>query len=177
MPPPARLSKHSDDSTKSVPPWRAIPSHDRLGPPPATGRRSVSPANSHHSVPPAPSPRRPKDVVSGPPSTASAPSRASSPTSTSGSSAVYPGPGGVSYVEVTPASPSHKARPSPRRASRSDRTHSQKGGSAGTADQVLIDAAEQVRIAAAIPTAQITVEKKKSGFTRRLLSSVKGHAT
>ncbi|KAL8287074.1 hypothetical protein RQP46_004080 [Phenoliferia psychrophenolica] len=164
-----KVPKHSD-----VPTWLAIPSQDRLVPPSSpSGRRSVSPSHSHTSAPPTPSTRRSKESTSAAPIPSPAPTpsipatpRASSPTSTASSSAR---PGVFSYVEVVPPTPVAKARTptaAPRRSTgKSETTHSQKSSK----DQVLLDAAEQARIAAAIPQAKITAPKKKAGFTRRLL--------
>ncbi|KAK4702907.1 hypothetical protein P7C70_g3313, partial [Phenoliferia sp. Uapishka_3] len=178
-----KSTKHADDLAKVVAPqWRAVPSQDRLMPPPPPGRRSVSPSQSPQSLGNSPS-RRSKDskdssslsptILNSTHSAAT--TRASSPSSTASSTAVYPGPGGVSYVEVAPHTTTPKR--SSKTGTRSERGHSQKGGSVTSSkDQVLIDAAEQARIQSAIPSAQLTAAKPKKGggFARRLLSSVKG---
>lgn len=173
------------DSTKT-PQWRAIPTEDRLMPPPTIHHhhhhRSASPISSggRERVKDAPKPTLAVPSIPPLPRASNPPTRASSPSSTS-SSVVLGGTNGVSYVEVS--SPSSAARGSlrPPRSSgaggKSDRTHSQKGGSATSSkDQVLLDAAEQARIAAAIPQAQITTgstKQAKKGFARRLFSSIK----
>lgn len=155
-------------------------------PPPTIHHRSASPASNpgHHKK----HEERAKDVpkstptlpsISTLPRASNPPTRASSPSSTS-SSLVLGGSNGVSYVEVSsPTSAARSLRP-PRSSGaggKSDRTHSQKGGSVTSSkDQVLLDAAEQARIAAAIPQAQITTgatKQAKKGFARRLFSSVK----
>ncbi|KAI5474797.1 Ankyrin repeat protein [Pseudohyphozyma bogoriensis] len=165
-------TRQADDKTLTVPAWRAVPTGDRLMPPPSpNGRRSASPSSS--SAGPSgtkykePTPPLPKENVTAPSSP-----RASSPTSTAGS-------GGISYVEVVPHSHSHShahSSTTPRakgKGTKSDRTHSNKGGSVTSVqDQVLIDQYEQARIAASIPQAQLTVTPKKKGFFgKRLFKS------
>lgn len=187
---------HPSSSKLAVPQWRAIPSQDRLMPPPPAGRRSISPsahnkpkeAHPHHSASPhfSPSTNPPSTTsasnLSSPPRTrASTPSSASSSTHVASPQILGANPAlhpkaAVSYVEVTPPSSSHPGSSSRishahggGNSKRSDRTHSAKGGSVTSAkDQLELDAIEQARIAAAVPTAVLTVPKKKGGFARRL---------
>lgn len=150
--------------------------------PPPSGRRSVSPSLS---LPPGSSSqvakRMPSVTVGAPLSHSSLPTalpttRTSSFSSTSSSTAILPGgsTNGISYVEVVPKLPT---KPRTTRPGKAEKSYSNKGGSSVTSskDQVLLDAAEQARIAAAIPKAELTAKKpSKGGFARRLLSSVKG---
>ena len=137
-----------------------------MPPPNHTGRRSVSPGIASKRT--SKDQDRLKEFQT--------PSAASSSTSSN-----HPaiGSGGVSYVEVVPATPTTSRLHRPLRngshaASKSDRTHSNKGGSATSSkDQVLLDALEEARIAAAVPEAKITVgrwDKKKGNFVRRIFS-------
>lgn len=157
-----------DDLSKTpIPQWRAIPTQDRLMPPPNhSGRRSVSPGLASKRT------SKDQDRLNDLPTIPATSSAASSNHSAIGS-------GGVSYVEVVPPTPSTSRLHRPSRNSshapgKSDRTHSNKGGSATSSkDQVLLDALEEARIAAAVPEAKITVgrgEKKKGGFVRRIFS-------
>lgn len=162
--------------------------------PPPPGRRSVSPSAqnkpkevyAHQTVSaqssPSTNPASTSSNPSSPPRTrASTPSSASSSTHVASPQILGANPAlhpkaAVSYVEVTPPSSSHPGSSSRvshahggGNSKRSDRTHSAKGGSVTSAkDQLELDAIEQARIAAAVPTAVLTAPKKKGGFARRL---------
>lgn len=148
-------------------------------PPGITYAPVVSPSPSTAPASSASTPSSPPRTRASTPSSASSLSHAPPPQHILGANPALNPKAAVSYVEVAPPSSSHAASSSrvPHHhthgaapSKRSDRAHSNKGASSVTSakDQLELDAIEQARIAAAVPTAVITTGKKKGGFARRL---------
>lgn len=193
--PPSKSAGNSPYSSPSVPPvptWRAVPTVDRLMPPPAHvhARQLPSPTGAssrrHHArevsgpSEAAPSLRTPHHEPE-PPSAvvATGHRRASTPTSLTGSTVsaghgpggavLGVGIGGVHFVEVAKdASPHHRhghhsAHSHTTRVS--ERSHSDKGTSVTSVrDQVEEERREQERRDASIPKAVLTAGGKKKGI-------------
>lgn len=168
-----------------MPHWKAIPSGDRLVPPPgpATSKhRSASPVGSVSASTAMARTKSSRDKLVASSSSASAATtaqeRPASPASTSGSSGVLARgpPHGISYEVIS--SPQHSASGARATVKKSkgtgssDKAPSNKASSVASArDQVVLDAAEQARIEATIPRAQppsssaaTTATKKKRIF-------------
>ncbi|GAA6021699.1 hypothetical protein JCM10207_008547 [Rhodosporidiobolus poonsookiae] len=208
---PPSAATSASTTPVAVPTWRAVPSSDRLVPPPAhlysaSGKRSASPSQSRRAskedggasnASKTPTATPPKDTAASSATVGAVPARAHSPTSIRSGKTLAPssapvlgqGPGGISFVSVqAAASSSANGAAHHARASRSDRSHSDKGGSSisgsggvgsglgsaaasangkiSTREQIEEDRRRREEIEGKVPRAVRTAPEKKKGLRR-----------